>query len=378
VRARPAVLAMQGVLLAALVAGPFVYVHASKSVTLEVDGKVSEVHTFASTVGDVLHDENVTLGARDAVAPGSDTALAAGLRIEVIHARPVTLVVGTTTTHMWTTAQTVSELAQQLGDRFDAAYLSVPRSARIPLAGLDMVVRLPVSVTVSFANHKVAIVTTAATWSQALVDAGITVGPLDQLSVQPDSAPVGGQHAVITHVRSNVFSRAVAIAFTTRQIADSSLYTGTSRVVHSGAVGRRVQTWRYTLHDGAVVRAQLIRAVISKQPVAEVVAVGTKARPVYRPKPTPQPQAHRSVGGGVSGLNWSALAACESGGNPRAVGGGGLYFGLYQFMLSTWHSLGGSGNPVDASAGDQTYRAQLLYLRAGASSWPYCGHFLFS
>lgn len=73
-----------------------------------------------------------------------------------------------------------------------------------------------------------------------------------------------------------------------------------------------------------------------------------------------------------SGDVWGRLAACESGGNPRAVGGGGRYFGLYQFTLSTWRSVGGSGNPVDASPAEQTSRAQILQRRSGWGQWPYC------
>jgi hypothetical protein len=40
--------------------------------------------------------------------------------------------------------------------------------------------------------------------------------------------------------------------------------------------------------------------------------------------------------------------------------------------------VGGSGDPIDASSGEQTYRAQLLYDRSGAGQWPECGRRLFS
>jgi hypothetical protein len=68
-----------------------------------------------------------------------------------------------------------------------------------------------------------------------------------------------------------------------------------------------------------------------------------------------------------------AIAACESGGNPRAIGGGGLYRGKYQFDYATWASVGGSGDPAAAPEAEQDMRAALLYERAGAAPWPVCG-----
>jgi len=69
----------------------------------------------------------------------------------------------------------------------------------------------------------------------------------------------------------------------------------------------------------------------------------------------------------------ASIAACESGGNPRAIGGGGLYRGKYQFDRGTWASVGGSGDPAAAPEAEQDMRAALLYARAGASPWPVCG-----
>jgi Transglycosylase-like domain len=68
-----------------------------------------------------------------------------------------------------------------------------------------------------------------------------------------------------------------------------------------------------------------------------------------------------------------AIAACESGGDPRAIGGGGLYRGKYQFSVQTWASVGGSGDPAAAPEAEQDMRAARLYARAGAAPWPVCG-----
>ena len=68
-----------------------------------------------------------------------------------------------------------------------------------------------------------------------------------------------------------------------------------------------------------------------------------------------------------------AIAACESGGNPRAVDASGTYRGKYQFDHGTWAAVGGSGDPAAASEAEQDKRAAALYARAGSSPWPACG-----
>jgi len=69
----------------------------------------------------------------------------------------------------------------------------------------------------------------------------------------------------------------------------------------------------------------------------------------------------------------SAIAACESGGNPRAIGGGGLYRGKYQMTYAAWASVGGKGDPAAAPAAEQDRRAAMLLARSGAGQWPVCG-----
>ncbi|MGZ6644727.1 MAG: transglycosylase family protein [Solirubrobacteraceae bacterium] len=68
-----------------------------------------------------------------------------------------------------------------------------------------------------------------------------------------------------------------------------------------------------------------------------------------------------------------SIAACESGGNPRAVGGGATFRGKYQFDYGTWARVGGSGDPAAAPEAEQDRRAAMLYARAGSSPWPVCG-----
>ena len=66
------------------------------------------------------------------------------------------------------------------------------------------------------------------------------------------------------------------------------------------------------------------------------------------------------------------IAECESHGNPRSIGGGGLYRGAYQFTVDTYRSVGGRGDPAKASMAEQTRRAAILLARSGPGQWPVC------
>jgi hypothetical protein len=69
----------------------------------------------------------------------------------------------------------------------------------------------------------------------------------------------------------------------------------------------------------------------------------------------------------------NGIAACESHGNPRAIGGGGAYRGKYQFSYGTWAGVGGRGDPAAASEREQDRRAAMLLTRSGRGHWPVCG-----
>jgi peptidoglycan hydrolase-like protein with peptidoglycan-binding domain len=67
------------------------------------------------------------------------------------------------------------------------------------------------------------------------------------------------------------------------------------------------------------------------------------------------------------------IAECESGGDPTAISANGLYRGKYQFDVSTWEHMGGTGDPAEATEAEQDARAAQLLERRGTAPWPVCG-----
>lgn len=103
--------------------------------------------------------------------------------------------------------------------------------------------------------------------------------------------------------------------------------------------------------------------------------VPATAAPVYQ-QPAPK-SVSQTPQRKVSATNYAAgapgvlerIRLRESGGNYATNTGNG-YYGAYQFNLSTWRGVGGSGLPSEASPAEQDMRAQMLYDRRGCSPWP--------
>jgi hypothetical protein len=70
-----------------------------------------------------------------------------------------------------------------------------------------------------------------------------------------------------------------------------------------------------------------------------------------------------------------STAECESGRDPKAIGGGGKYRGAFQFLKSTWRRSPKSpgGDPIDYRYRTQAVVAVALKNRDGAHHWPNCG-----
>jgi hypothetical protein len=216
--------------------------------------------------------------------------------------------------------------------------------------------------------------------AQVLGELGVTLNPLDRVSVvqgQSGRVQVVVNRVVVQDVTS---TQEVAFASTTQQ--DASRYTDQKRTLTAGVPGVRTIVERVTTVDGVESGRVTLSDAVTQAPVDEVLSVGTKARPVVvKPKAAPVAAATGTpvtAGGDADSLNWAALARCESGGNPTIVSSNGKYYGLYQFSVGTWQGVGGSGLPSQASADEQTARAKMLYNRSGAGQWPVCGKNLFS
>ncbi|MBF5029187.1 LysM peptidoglycan-binding domain-containing protein [Micromonospora sp. ANENR4] len=76
-----------------------------------------------------------------------------------------------------------------------------------------------------------------------------------------------------------------------------------------------------------------------------------------------------------AGVNWDAVARCESGGNWKINTGNGYYGGL-QFSRATWNGYGGQKYAARAdlaSRSEQIAVAEKVLRGQGIGAWPVCG-----
>jgi uncharacterized protein YabE (DUF348 family) len=360
---RPAALLLHTLALVALLGGSLAWSSGGKTVDLAVDGQRQSVDFRGDTVADVLAAAGLEAGEHDLLVPALDAEVEDGDRVALRRGRPIELVVDGELRTVWVTAASVDEALDQLGLADDAMVLSASRSRGIPLAGMRLDVRLPKDVTVIVDGVATPMATAAATVADVLAEAGVVLGPTDRVSVPQEQAPTDGLVIAVSRVVVTEQTEDVAVPFGTERRDDPDLSKGTTKTLQQGKQGLVRKVFRVETSDGVVTARTLVSEQQITAPVTRILAVGTKPVP-------------RSSTGSADGLNWAALARCESGGNPRAVSANGLYHGLYQFSNSTWRGVGGSGSASQASAEEQTYRAKLLYSRSGRSPWPHCGKYL--
>jgi uncharacterized protein YabE (DUF348 family) len=363
----------QLVVLCALVVGLVAFVGNNKTVTLNVDGKVTSVQSFGGTVGQVVKSANVELKPSDRVSPSADVKVENGTVINVNMAKAVKVSLDGAEKTVSTTAPDVAGLVTELGVA-SASSVSVPKEAQLAVAGSFVSISTPKSVSI-VADGKVATATTTAgTVAQVLQDAGITLGVDDRTS-QPGNAHVVNNMVVkVSRVdTSQTASTSDEVAFDSLSTESPELFKGEKKVTQAGVAGKVDRTFKLVLVDGREASRTLVSEAVSVQPVTEKVTVGSKPKPVAS-----APAAGANTGAAAPAMMneamWDKIAQCEAGGNWAINTGNGYYGGL-QFDIRTWIGSGGGAYAPNASLATKAQQidiANKVYAQRGLQPWG-CG-----
>jgi uncharacterized protein YabE (DUF348 family) len=370
---RPVRRIAQAAVVTTLVAGAIGVSHLDKSVTLSVDGKTSTVHAFGSTVGDILSKQDINVGSHDVVVPAPGTPVSDGQKVVVRYGRKLTVTIDGKTREYWTTATTVNAALQELGIRADSAKLSASRSQTLGRQGLVLSVTTPKDVVVRVDGKNLTGTSTGATVADVLTELGVRQDSDDRVKPGLTTAVTDGLKIAVQRVTASQVKATQVVPAPVTKKSDSTLAVGQTKTLKAGSDGAKIVTYKITKVDGKVESKKAIGSTVTEQPVAKVLAVGTKARPS-----TPAPSAGNTSGAGINLSNaamWDRIAQCESGGNWSINTGNGYYGGL-QFATSSWLANGGDDFAPRAdlaSRAEQITVANRYYAKAGLGPWG-CAH----
>jgi uncharacterized protein YabE (DUF348 family) len=255
------------------------YAALSHDVTLTVDGRTRTVDTRATTVGAVLEAQHITVGPHDEVAPGLSEKVRDGSEIDVRYGRPLTLDVDGRQQTYWVTSATVNEALGEIGRTYRAAALSTSRSATIGRAGMALEVVTPKKVTLSIAGADPQVRSVAAgTVGEALTQLGYDPHGRDVVHPALDRPLQDGDRIVFTDysTRTRTVSDETVPAPTVEH-QDASLAAGTRKVTTPGVDGKRDVVYKLIYRNGHLVKKEVVSQSVLQQPTPEVVTVGTKA-----------------------------------------------------------------------------------------------------
>ena len=397
-------IAAQAVVITGLVGGTGAVVTMNKPVTLEVNGQAEEIRTFGGTVGDILDSHEIDVDKRDQVKPGVGTKVDRDMTITVNTAKKVALSVDGKETNEWTNANTVGQALADLGVDAKGADLNAKASQRLKEEGndIDVTTSKDLTVVADGKDHKVS--AAVGTAKEALKDTGVKLDKDDFLSVPMSAEVSDGQVLTVNRVKNDTVKDKQAIKAKVETKKSDSLYEGETKVETEGKDGEKQVTYKVKTINGEEVKKEKKDEKVLSEPKTKVVIQGTKKK--EEPADTGGSDSgdsgdsgsgdsgdsggdsstgsgggSGSGGGDMStaeikamlggpGSKWYQIAECESNFNPRAVNqSNNAHFGLFQFKLATWESMGGSGNPIDASPREQFERAKKLQAQEGWGQW---------
>lgn len=371
---------LYGLVIAGVVGGSAAWAHspAQKTIALQIDGHNQQVHTTASKVSGALSGAGVQVGSHDIVAPDLNSAIGDHGTIVVRRGHLLHLTVDGASRDVWVNADSVSEALSQLGYS-SASLVSVSRSMRLDRGVTNLSIDSPKQVTFLLDGKRMVVHSAGPTVQDAISASMIFLGPHDRLSVPATSKLRNDQVIRISRLKYATASATVAVPYSTLTQSDANSYVGTSTVVTPGKPGAKRITYQLVYVDGKLAGKVPVSSTMLSQPVDQVVKNGSKPQPTQSSSGSSSGSGSGSGGAtpppNSSGLNWDAVAQCESGGNWHINTGNGFYGGL-QFDYGTWLSNGGGAYAPRADLATREQQiavANRLYAARGSSPWPVCG-----
>ena len=188
-------------------------------VELNINGKTKTVFTYEKTVGDFLKKEGIVLKNKDLVSPSLDEEINKDMKITI----------------------------------------SSPKSYHI-----------------KDGNRTIIAEASGYTVADVLENLNIKLNKLDRVSLPLDEIAKEGMEIKIDRVVVENIENKIEIPFETESRENKDMFEGDKNVITKGEVGQKTESLKNTYVNGVLETTEVLKSEITKDPVKEVVEVGTK------------------------------------------------------------------------------------------------------
>lgn len=286
VRQRPYILPLLGLLLGGIIVGLVVlskgghtYVETNYHVVYLFDsGQKRTIDTNAATVGVLIKRLNLHLIPQDVVEPSSNTPIVEdNFRVNIYHARPVTVVDGSQKIVTLTAQLSARVVAQTAGLKIQPEDIATFSEGDLAdnVIGEQVVVRRATPININLYGSQIPTYTLAATVQDLLsekhiqLDNGETVNPSLKTPIKPNMT------VFILSKGSHVETVEEPIPAPKQVVSDASLSFGTTVVRQDGSPGEQLTTYLISTQKGQLPVKKVIQRIIIEPPVPQILARGT-------------------------------------------------------------------------------------------------------
>lgn len=188
-------------------------------VELNINGKTKTVFTYEKTVGDFLKKEGIVLKNKDLVSPSIDKEIDKDMKITI----------------------------------------SSPKSYHIKDGNKTLIAEA-----------------SGYTVADVLDNLNIKLNKLDRVSLPLDEIAKEGMEVKIDRVVVENLDNKIEIPFETESRENNDIFEGEKKVITKGEVGQKTESLKNTYVNGVLETTEVLKSEITKDPVKEVVEVGTK------------------------------------------------------------------------------------------------------
>lgn len=275
-RSKQTVISIISLVLFVSVISFVLYQGTKKTVTFDANGEAIEVTTHAKTVEQLLQDQNIDIAEHDKISPSLNTKIVNGLAITWEQAKEVTISVDGNQSKVWTTETQVKDILKEANIKV-SEHDSLVQGLDTKI-GADNKIDIQKAFQVSLVDgvNERQVWSTSTTVANFLKQQGIQLNEFDR--VENNLKDVITPQSKITVVRVEKVIDVVedSLDFAIEKKQDASLQKGKQKVVSAGQKGLTTKTYEIVKENGQVVAKNLQSEKVVKEPMKQVVAVGTK------------------------------------------------------------------------------------------------------